>query len=140
MVIARATLSTTTIPVAAERPPTIVSSATPVRAGVERQGKNGQVAIDRPVRESLEAGDGERRDEEVDQHEIGWKQPGRGADAALVVVLDHRDMELARQKHDREGRQERRHHPDGRIGRGLDDRGDPGIGMRDFGQVDEAVR
>ena len=91
-----------------------------MRAGVERQRENRQVAIDRRVRENLEASDGQRRNEQIDQHQIGGKQPGRGANAALIVVLDHRDVELARQKHDRERRQQRGHHPNRGIGRRLD--------------------
>jgi hypothetical protein len=83
----------------------MVISATPVGAGVERQRKNGQVAIDRPVGKNHESGDGERRHEQIDEDEIGRKQPGRGADAALIVVLDHRHVELARQEHDRQSRQ-----------------------------------
>ena len=98
-----------------------------MRAGVERQRENGQVAIDRAVGKDLQSGDGQRRNEQIDQHEIGRKEPGRGADAALIVVLDHGDMELAGQENDRESRQERGHAPHGGIGRGLDDRGDPGI-------------
>ena len=110
-----------------------------MRAGVERQRENGQVAIERRVRENLEAGDGEGRNEQIDQHEIGGKEPGRGADVPLVVVLDHGDVELARQKHDRERRQQRGHHPDRGIGRRLDHRGDPGIGPGDLGQIADPV-
>ena len=110
-----------------------------MRARAQRQRKNRQVAIERGLRENLEAGDGEGRHKQIDQHEIGRKQPGRGANAPLVVVLDDRDVELARQKHDRERRQQRGHHPDRGIGRGLDHRGDPGIGLRDLGQFAKAV-
>ncbi len=41
-----------------------------MRAGAERQRQNRQVAIDRSVRENLEAGDGEGRNEQIDQHQI----------------------------------------------------------------------
>ena len=44
-VIDTATLSTTTMPVAAETPPIMVSSADAMRVGVERQGENRQIAV-----------------------------------------------------------------------------------------------
>ena len=91
-----------------------------MRAGAERQGENRQVAIERRVRENLEASDCEGRNEQIDQHQIGGKQPRRSANVALIVVLDHRDMKLARQKHDRERRQQRGHQPNRGIGRRLD--------------------
>ena len=91
-----------------------------MRAGAERQRQNRQVAIDRPIRKSLQAGNCERDNEQIDQHEIGGKQPRRSANVALIVVLDHRDVELARQEHDRERRQQRGHHPDRGIGTRLD--------------------
>ena len=74
-------------------------------AGLQWQGENGHVAVDRALGEDQEAGDGERHDENVDRDEIGRKQPGRSPDIALVVVLDHGDMELARQQQDSDRRQ-----------------------------------
>ena len=71
------------------------------RARGERQRENGQIAVDRAVGESGEPGDRQRRDEQIDQHEIGGKQPGRGDDVARIAILDDADVELARQQQDR---------------------------------------
>ena len=110
------------------------------RAGGERQREDGQIAVDRAVRKRLEARDSERRDEQVDENEIGGEKPGGRADAALVVVLDHGDVELARQQDDGEGRKQRGDAPDRRIGRRLDDRADVRVRQGGLGQIaDPAV-
>ncbi len=75
-----------------------------MRASGERQRQNRQVAIDRPIGKSLQSGNRQRHNEQVDQHQIGGKEPRGGANPVLIVVLDHGDVELARQKHDRERR------------------------------------
>ena len=68
-----------------------------MRACAERQGEDGEVAIDRAVGEGRKTGDGERGDKEIDRDEIEREQPRGAADLGLVMVLDHRDMELPRQ-------------------------------------------
>ena len=139
MVMASATLSTTTIPVAAERPPTIVSSATPCAPALSGSARTVRSRLIDPSGKILRPAMASGSDEQIDQHQIGRKQPGRGADVALVVVLDHRDVKLARQKHDRERRQQRRHDPNRGIGRRLDHRGDLRLGPGDLGQRAEPV-
>ena len=57
-------------------------------------------------------GERDRYDEEVDHHEVKRKQPGGAPDLVFAVVLDHRDVELPRQQHDGEQRQQR-HRGDG---------------------------
>ena len=73
----------------------------------ERQRQHEHVAVDLPGREREQAGQRDRHDEQVDQHEIERKQPGGAPDLGLAVVLDHGDVELARQQHDGEQRQQR---------------------------------
>ena len=111
----------------------------PVRAGGERQRQNRQVAVDPAVREHLQACNCERDHEEVDQNEIEREEPRGRAHAALVVVLNDRDMELPRQENDGEGRQERGDAPNARIRPRLDDRGDPRIRLRRLSQVANAA-
>ena len=111
----------------------------PVRAGGERQRQNRKVAVDPAVREHLQPCNRERDHEEVDQNEIEREEPRGRAHAALVVVLNDRDMELPRQENDGEGRQERSDAPDARIRPRLDDRGDPRIRLRRLGQVANAA-
>ena len=127
MVIARARLSSTTMPVAADRPPIMVISATPRAPAASGSASTVRSRLIAAVRKHLEPGDRERRDEQVDQHEIGRKQPGGGSHAALIVVLDHRDVKLARQQDDGERRKQRGDAPERRVGPRLDDRGDLGF-------------
>ena len=53
----------------------------------------------------------DRHNEQVDQNEIERKQPARRLEARWMAVLDHRDMELARQAEEGHRRQERHHQP-----------------------------
>ncbi len=109
------------------------------RARRERKREHRQIAIDRAVRKQIEAGHGERRDEQIDQHEIGGKQPGRGAHAALIVIFDDRHMKLPRQQENGEGREQRGHPPHGGVRRRLDDGGDLRIGQGRLGKSREAA-
>ena len=77
-----------------------------VGMGGKRQGQNEHVAVDLPGRECQQAGQCDRYDEQVDQHEIEREQPGRPPDLGLAVVLDDGDVELARQQDDGEQRQQ----------------------------------
>ena len=77
------------------------------RSGMQRQRQHEHVAVDLAAREGHQAGDGDRHDEQVDQHQIDREHPARALDLALVVVLDHRDVELPRQQKDRDERQQR---------------------------------
>ncbi len=73
-----------------------------VRAVLQRQRQHKHVAVDAAGAERDEAGDGDRHNEQVDQHQIERKQPGRALDFPFVVVFDHGDVELARQQDDRD--------------------------------------
>ena len=114
--MASATVSTITIAVAADRPPTKATSVEQFGMRRERQRQHEHVAVDRLGRERQQARNRDRQHEQIDQHEIERKQPRRAADFGLAAVLDHGDMELPRQQHDRERRQHR--HGDERATRG----------------------
>ena len=100
--MASATVSTITIAVAADSPPTNAGEREQLGAGAQRQRQHEHVAVDVAAREGQQAGDRDRHDEQVDQHQIERKQPGGAADLGFAVVLDHGDVELARQQHDRD--------------------------------------
>ena len=117
IMMASATVSTITMAVAADRPPTKASDGEHVRSGVQRQRQHEHVAVDLAGREGEQAGDGDRHHEQVDQHQIDREHPARALDLALVVVLHDGDVELPRQQQDRDERQER--HRDQRVGGGL---------------------
>ena len=105
--MASATVSTITMAVAADRPPTNASDGEDARSGLQRQRQHEHVAVDLAGREGQQAGDRDRHHEQVDQHEIDREHPARALDLALVVVLDHGDVELPRQQQDRDERQQR---------------------------------
>ena len=73
-----------------------------LRPPCERERQNEHVTINLAVRECQQAGHRDRHHEQIDQHEVEWKEPGRAPDLAFIVVLDHRDVELAGQQNDRE--------------------------------------
>ena len=73
----------------------------------KRQRQHEHVAVDPAGRKRQQAGERDRHHEQIDQHEIERKQPGGAADLGFAVVLDHRDVELPRQQHDGEQRQQR---------------------------------
>ena len=103
-----ATDSTITMAVAADRPPTKAVTVSRCWSRPQRQRQHEHVAVDRAGRKGHQAGERDRHHEQVDQHQIEREQPAGAADFALAVVLHHRDVELARQQHDREERQQRR--------------------------------
>ena len=78
-----------------------------VVAGRQRQREHEHVAVELPGREGQHAGERDRHHEQVDQHQVERKQPGRPPDLGLAVVLHHGDVKLARQQHDGEQRQHR---------------------------------
>ncbi|MCZ7562889.1 MAG: hypothetical protein M5U08_02970 [Burkholderiales bacterium] len=57
------------------------------------------------------AAEGDRQHENVDREHVEREEPDRLVQVAFVHVLDHRHLELARQEHDREHRQDRQPHP-----------------------------
>ena len=73
----------------------------------QRQRQNEHVAVDLPGRECQQASQCDRYDEQIDQHEIEREKPGCPPDLGLAIVLDDRDVELARQKYNGEQRQQR---------------------------------
>ena len=75
--------------------------------GAQRQRQHEHVAVDEAAREGEQAGDRDRDDEQIDQHQIERKQPGGAADFGFAAVLHHGDVELARQQHDRDGGEQR---------------------------------
>ena len=126
--MASATLSTTTIPVAAETPPIIVDQREPGALARSGQRQNGQIAVERRVRENVSPASASGATNRLigDQIERETATPPRECRGRRV--LDDRHMELARQ-------QQRPRSPTGAwstsqiAGSGaLDDRGDPGIG------------
>ncbi len=86
-----------------------------VGAGGERQRQHEHIAVDATLGEQHQAGDGDRHHEQIDQHEIDREQPRRAPHVGLVVVLDHGDVELARQQHDGEEGQQGHRDPGRRI-------------------------
>ena len=106
--IESATHSTITIAVAADRPPTKTPTLSKRCIALDRQRQHIHVAVDRAERKGHEAGERDRNHEQVDGDQIQRKQPARPADLGIAGVLDHADVKLARQQHDRAERQQ--HH------------------------------
>ncbi len=81
----------------------------PVAAGGERQGQDEEVGIGR-VEPADAAGQRDRQHEEVDDQQVERQQPAGPAEMVALEVLDHRDLELARQDEEggagEEGREE----------------------------------
>ncbi len=73
----------------------------------QRQREHEHVAVDTAARKRQQPGNRDRNNEQVDQHQIERKQPGGAPDLGFAAVLHHGDMELARQQHDRHGREQR---------------------------------
>jgi hypothetical protein len=71
-----------------------------------RQGEHEGVRIHRTLAEMQQAADGDRDHEDVDQQQDSRNDPGGAAQVLLVDVLDHRDLELARQEDHRQHRQQ----------------------------------
>ena len=68
-----------------------------------------------PAGNCMQPGERDRQHEHVDREQVQRKQPDRLHDMALVDVLDHADLELARQEQDRHHRQEDERRP-GAVG------------------------
>ncbi|MFK4583896.1 hypothetical protein ABIF83_007373 [Bradyrhizobium ottawaense] len=77
------------------------------RTALHRQRQHVHVRVGRAEREGDEAGERDRDHEQIDGDEIEREQPARAADLGIRGVLDHADVELARQQHDRAERQQR---------------------------------
>jgi hypothetical protein len=67
------------------------------------------LACARPEVQQAAQRDGQH--EQVDQQQVGRKHPGGAAQVALVDVLDHHHLELARQEDHRQHRQQRQREP-----------------------------
>ena len=102
-----ATHSTITIAVAADRPPTKTAMLSSGEFALDRQRQYVHVAVDGAERKGDEAGERDRNHEQVDGDQIERKQPARAADLRGAGVLDHADVKLPRQQHDRAERQQR---------------------------------
>ncbi len=136
--IDRAMDSTTTIAVAAERPPSTAASRDRSVFGPDRQGHHADVAVHR-LREHHQPGDRHGYDEKIDRQQIEREGEGGGADIALVVVFDHGDMELAGQEqHGAAGEQGQRG-PDRKIRRRRQDRANARDARRTPEQVAQPV-
>jgi len=77
------------------------------RSGGDRKRQHIHVAVGRAERESDKARNRDGDHEQVDDDEIEREQPAGAAHFRLGRILHHADMELARQQHDREKRQQR---------------------------------
>ena len=75
---------------------------------LHRQRQHIHVAVDRAERKGHQTGERDRNHEQVDGDQIQRKQPARPADLGVAGILDHADVKLARQQHDRAERQQ--HH------------------------------
>ena len=106
-----AMVSTITMPVAADSPPMNTSSASHGCLLRHRQRQHEGVGVHGAAREMQQAAEGDRQHEHVDRQQVEREQPDRLVEVALVHVLDHRHLELARQEHDRDHRQERERSP-----------------------------
>ena len=138
-VIASATLSTTTIPVAADRPPSMVVSArtcAPALSGSASTVRSRSIAPSEKVSRPAIASGATNR---LMSDEIGREQPGGAGDVGATAALDHADVELARQQQDRQRRQQRRRQPVGGIGRRAHHRGDARRGRAGAEQLAEAA-
>ncbi len=130
--MARATDSTITMAVAAERPPTNASRVTMSAPAASGRPSTYMSAANDALGQHHQAGRGDRHHEQVDQHQIDGKQPGGAAHLVLGVVLHHGDVELPRQQHDAHEAQE----GDGEPEAAVDSRGEHAL---DLGAVGGAL-
>ena len=72
-----------------------------------RQREHERVGVDAAVGKPQQPAERDRQDEDVDREHVQRKQPDRLVEMLLVDVLDHGDLELPRQEHDRHHRQDR---------------------------------
>ncbi len=73
---------------------------------VHRQREHEGVGVDLALREMQQAAERDRQHENVDRQHVEREQPDRLVEVLFVDVLDHRDLELARQEHDRHHRED----------------------------------
>jgi hypothetical protein len=71
-----------------------------------RQREHESVRIDAAVRKVQQPAERDRQHEHVDRQHVQGEEPDRLVQVHLVGVLDHRDLELPRQEHDGEHRQD----------------------------------
>jgi len=76
-----------------------------------RQRQDEGVRVHAAACEVQEPAQRDRQDEDVDEEEVEREEPDRLAEVVLVHVLDDRDLELPRQEHDGEHREERHERP-----------------------------
>ena len=110
-----------------------------VRARFQRQREHGHVPVDGAFGKGQASCDRQRNDENVDRDEIERKEPRGRAHVALIAVLDHGDVELARQQQDAAGRQECGRDPCGRVRHARKHAADGGIGRGARGEIAQAV-
>ena len=105
--IASATHSTITMAVAADRPPmntATVNSGEPPACGSASTNMSVSSGAHRKHDQACER---DRDDEQVDGDQVQREQPPRPADFQLTGVFHHADVELPRQQHDGEEREQR---------------------------------
>ena len=104
--IASATDSTITMAVAAERPPMKATRANSSECALSGSAEHEHVAVHAAGGKRQQARGRDRHHEQIDQDEVEREQPRGAADLSLAVVLDHGNVELPRQQHDGEQRQQ----------------------------------
>jgi hypothetical protein len=105
-----ATVSMTTMAVAADSPPTKASSVSQARPARRRQREHEAVAVGART-EGQQPRHGDGHHEEIDRDEVEREQPGGAFQVADAGVLHHRHVELARQQHDGAHGEQRHGHP-----------------------------
>ena len=108
-----------------------------------RQRQDEHVGIDLAAGKVQQAAERDRQHEQVDRQQVEREHPARLSQVALVDVLDHGDLELARQEHDGEHRQHDQPCPAriaaaGPLGR-REHRGELGVGGGAGEQITEAA-
>ncbi|MBV6415010.1 MAG: hypothetical protein OMOMHJEC_02847 [Xanthomonadales bacterium] len=68
----------------------------------ERQAEHVEIARHRTAGQPELAGPGERQQEHADRQQVGREAPARGAHMARIAALDHREVELVRQRDHRQ--------------------------------------
>ena len=108
-----AMVSTMIMPVAAESPPMKTSSASIGLLFRHRQREHEGVGVDAAAREQQQPGERDRQHEDVDEQQVEREQPHRLPEVALVDVLHHQHLELARQNDDGTHGEQRQRDPAG---------------------------
>ncbi len=104
-----------------------------------RQRQDERVRVDTPVGKVHPAAERDRQYEDVDREHVDGEQPDRLLQMVFIDVLDHRDLKLARQEHDREHGQDRQPDPARIASRNTLERSEHGRELRFGGRAREHV-